>query len=280
MVELNDYKSDVKPAWCPGCSNFGILTALKNALVISGLKPQGVVIVSGIGQAPKLPHYLRGVNVFNGLHGRSLPTATGIKAVSPELKVLTVCGDGDFYGEGGNHLLHAFRRNPDITCLVHNNQVYALTKGQASPTTSLGIKTRLQKDGVKEEPLNPLELAITMNCSFVARGYAADLEFLARIIAEGINHKGLALIDIIQPCITFGYHQADWYKDKIVRLTDNHDTTDRDKALALARQNDKKIFTGVFYKKEKPTFPEHENNLAGPAIPDGNLLKNLLKDFQ
>jgi len=165
MVELSDYKSDVRPAWCPGCSNFGILTAVKNALFISGgLKPQEVVIVSGIGQAPKLPHYIRGINVFNGLHGRALPVATGIKAVNPELKVLTVCGDGDFYGEGGNHLIHAFRRNPDITCLVHNNQVYALTKGQASPTTSLGIKTRLQKDGVKEEPLNPLEVAITMNC--------------------------------------------------------------------------------------------------------------------
>ncbi|MDD5687418.1 MAG: thiamine pyrophosphate-dependent enzyme [Elusimicrobia bacterium] len=279
MLKIDDFKNNVKSAWCPGCSNFGILNAVKNSFVKLDAKPQDIVIVSGIGQAPKLPHYLN-CNVFNGLHGRALPVATGIKAVNPELTVLTVCGDGDFYGEGGNHLLHAFRRNPDITSLIHNNQVYALTKGQASPTTDIGVKTKLQFDGVKEEPLNPLALAIIMNCSFVARGYAGDLEFLSEIIVAGIQHKGFALIDIIQPCITFGYHQGPWYKDKIYHLEKDYNPYDKESALKKASETGDKIPTGIFYINKKPVFPENESNLTKIAKIDKDIIYGLLKLFE
>lgn len=279
MVKIEDYKNNMSSDWCPGCTNFGILNSLKKALVKLDIKPQDLVIVSGIGQAPKLPHYLN-CNVFNGLHGRALPVATGIKAVNPGLNVLTACGDGDFYGEGGNHLLHTFRRNPDITSLVHNNQLYALTKGQASPTTELGVKTKLQFDGVKEEPLNPLVLAISMNCSFVARAFTGDMDFLSDIIAEGIKHKGFALIDIIQPCIIFGVHQTQWFKERIYRLPGDYDSTNRELALKKAFEWGDKIPTGIFYINKRAIFPEKQVNLNKYTDIDKNVLNELIESFK
>ena len=174
MVALDDYRGG-KTAWCPGCGNFGILLAVKKALVKLEKKPHEVLIVSGIGQAGKLPHYMK-CNTFNGLHGRTLPPATGAKIANHDLTVIAVGGDGDTYGEGGNHLIHAIRRNPDITLIVHNNQIYGLTKGQASPTSDLGMKTLVQSHGVVNEPLNPIAVAVALNCSFVARGFAGDVE--------------------------------------------------------------------------------------------------------
>src|SRR3989339_988691 len=279
MGNAEDFKNNVSSAWCPGCSNFGILSALRNTFVKLDIRPQDIVIVSGIGQAGKLPHYIN-CNVFNGLHGRTLPVATAIKAVNPKLTVIAVAGDGDMYGEGGNHLLHAFRRNPDITVLVHNNGVYALTKGQASPTTELGVKTKLQFDGVKEEPMNPLVLAIAMNCSFVARGFAGDLDFLSDIIVAGIIHRGFALIDIIQPCLTFGVHQVPWYKDKIYRLTKDYNPNDKEAALKKAAEDGDKIATGIFYVNNKPTFPDITVNLAQKPVIEKDVLKKLLKTFE
>jgi len=278
MTELFDNK--VKSAWCSGCTNFGILTAVKRALTRLNLLPKDVVLVSGIGQAAKLPHYLN-CNVFNGLHGRALPVATGIKAVNTKLTVVTVCGDGDFYGEGGNHFLHTIRRNPDITSLVHNNQVYALTKGQASPTTDFGTKTRLQFDGVKEEPLNPLLLAITMNCSFVARGFAGNIEHLTEIISEGMRHKGFALIDIIQPCITFGEHKVSWYKDKIYYLDSTYDPTDKERALKKAQEWEQKIPVGIIYKTTRRyIFPGKEQNLVEENKVPRKIIDDLISTFK
>ncbi|MFQ3674983.1 MAG: thiamine pyrophosphate-dependent enzyme [Endomicrobiia bacterium] len=278
MIEKFDNR--VKPAWCGGCTNFGILSAVKKSFVKLNLEPHKIVLVSGIGQAAKLPHYLN-CNVFNGLHGRALPVATGIKAVNSELTVITVCGDGDFYGEGGNHFLHTIRRNPDITSLVHNNQVYALTKGQASPTTDLGTKTRLQFDGVKEEPLNPLLLAITMNCSFVARGFAGNIEHLSEIISEGIKHKGFSLIDIIQPCVTFGKHQVPWYKDKIYYLDNTYDATNKEEALKKATEWTEKIPVGIIYKTNKNyIFPGEEKNLIKEQKLSKETLNDLISSFK
>jgi len=279
MPKIEDYKNNIQSAWCPGCPNFGILNSVKNALLKLAIKPQDVVITSGIGQAAKLPHYLN-CNVFNGLHGRALPAATGIKAANPELTVLINSGDGDIYGEGGNHLLHAFRRNPDITVMVHNNQVYALTKGQASPTTELGIKTKLQFEGVTEEPLNPLALAIIMNCSFVARGFAGDMEFLSDLIVAGVKHKGFALIDIIQPCVTFGVHQVPWYKDRIYRLPGDYNPRDKEAALKKVMEKSDKIATGIFYVIDKPIFPEKEVNLTKKFAADKKVFAELEKSFR
>lgn len=203
----------VEIAWCPGCGNFGILRALKESLEELGYEPQRVVIVSGIGQAAKAPHYLK-ANVFNGLHGRSIPVAFAIKAVRPELLVIAESGDGCMYGEGGNHLIHTIRRNPDITVLVHNNQVYGLTKGQASPTSEEGFPTKAQPWGNLAKPLNPLSLAISQGASFVARAFAGDLDGLKNILKKAITFHGFALVDILQPCVTFNrVNTYSWYRD-------------------------------------------------------------------
>ena len=184
MATASDY-AGLQPAWCPGCGNFGILKALNTALIEMGIEPHQVLLVSGIGQAGKLPHYTRG-NVFNSLHGRPIPPAIGAKIANSELVVIAVSGDGDAYGEGGNHFLHAARRNHDITYLVHNNQVYGLTKGQASPTSDVGFVTKTTPYGATN-PVNPIALAIVSGASFVARGYAGDIDHLASLIRKGIT---------------------------------------------------------------------------------------------
>ncbi|MEE9523798.1 MAG: thiamine pyrophosphate-dependent enzyme, partial [Thermodesulfovibrionales bacterium] len=189
---------DIDIAWCPGCGNFGILNALKEALSGLDIEPEDLVMVSGIGQAAKIPHYLR-ANFFNGLHGRALPPATGIKASNPGLTVIAESGDGDMYGEGGNHFIHTIRRNPDITNIVHNNMVYGLTKGQASPTSQIGFMTPVQVHGVFPEPFNPIAVAISLDASFVARTFIGDRDQTVDILKKAISHKGYALVDIFQP---------------------------------------------------------------------------------
>jgi len=247
VTTIEDYRSEVENQWCPGCPNFGILTALKKTLVELDLAPHEVCLVSGIGQAAKLPHYLK-ANAFNGLHGRAIPAAIGIHVANPKLKTIVTSGDGDLYGEGGNHLLHAFRRNPDITVIVHDNRIYALTKGQGSPTTPRGEKTRLQFDGVEIHPAQMLATAIVHGCTFVARGFAVDIDGLSGILTRAIAHRGLSLIDVIQPCITWGNHSVDWYRERIVPVPKKHNPTDRDRALALAVDVEDAFSVGVLYK--------------------------------
>ena len=231
-MDKKDYDmGEVDIAWCPGCGNFGILNALKEALADLEIKPEKLVMVSGIGQAAKEPHYLK-CNVFNGLHGRPLPPATAIKAVNPELTVIADSGDGDVYGEGGNHFIHAIRRNPDITCLVHDNMVYGLTKGQASPTSRRGFKTPIQVEGVFAEPFNPLSVAIALDCSFAARAFISDLEKTKEILKAAVKHKGFSLVDIFQPCVSFNkVNTYQWFKANTYYLEDAHDPRDRIAAL-------------------------------------------------
>jgi len=249
-------QDSVQISWCPGCGNFPILEALKGTLAESNIDPVDLVIVSGIGQAGKTPHYLK-CNMFNGLHGRSIPLATGVKAANPRLTVLAQGGDGDMYGEGGNHLIHAIRRNPDITVFVHNNMVYGLTKGQASPTSSRGFTTGLQVHGVTSEPFNPMALAISLSASFVARTFAGDREGTSRIMAAAIDHKGFAIVDVLQPCVTFNkVNTYQWFKDHIEPIKESHDTTDRMGAMELAFMTEK-LPVGIFYVNEdKSTFEE------------------------
>ena len=254
MTELEQYASPVDNQWCPGCPNFGILAALKRALVGLDLAPDEVCLVSGIGQAAKLPHYLK-ANVYNGLHGRAIPAAIGIHVANPKLKTIVTSGDGDLYGEGGNHLLHAFRRNPDITVIVHDNRIYALTKGQASPTTPRGEKTRLQFDGVHIDPAQMLAAAIVHGCTFVARGFAGDIDGLTGILKRAIAHRGLSLVDVIQPCITWGHHPIDWYRERVVPIPDDHDPTDRDRAVSVALDVEDSFPIGVLCElPERKTF--------------------------
>ncbi len=243
-------------AWCPGCGNFSILKILKDTLSELDIAPEKLVMVSGIGQAAKTPHYLR-ANVFNGLHGRALPAATAIKAVNRDLVVIAESGDGDMYGEGGNHFIHTIRRNPDITNIVHNNMVYGLTKGQASPTSLKGFKTPVQVNGVILEPFNPLAVAIGLGASFVSRAYSDDMKETKEIIKKAIQHKGYALVDLLHPCVTFNrFNDRKWFKENTYYLGEEYDPTDRNEAFKRAIQTDK-LPLGIFYiNKESMPFEE------------------------
>lgn len=263
MPSLEEY-GKYETAWCPGCGNFSILNSLKKALAASGLSPHQVLLVSGIGQAAKTPHYLN-ANVFNGLHGRALPAATGAKLANPELAVIVESGDGCSYGEGGNHFLAAVRRNLDITMVVHDNQIYGLTKGQASPTTPEGMVTKAQPGGVVSQPFNPIETAVAMKASFVARSFSGMPDHVAEMIRLGIEHKGFALIDVLQPCVSFNkLNTFAWYKKRCYELKD-HDPTDWSRALQVAAEWDERIPVGVIYRNHRPTFEGHFPVLAnGP----------------
>lgn len=271
MATLKDY-TGLEPAWCPGCGNFGILKALQQALVDLGLEPYQVLVVSGIGQSGKLPHYMK-CNTFNSLHGRPVPPAIGARITNPELTVIAVSGDGDGYGEGGNHLLHAMRRNHDITYLVHNNQVYGLTKGQASPTSDKDYVTKTTPHGAPM-PVNPMALAVAGGASFAARGFAGDTEQLSEIIKSGITHKGFALIDILQPCVSFNRRNTfSWYKQRVYKIDESkHDPKDKIRAFTLAQEWGDRIPTGVIYREERPTFEE-----LLPVLKTGGLVRQKIE---
>ena len=209
-------------------------STFKKALAELDIAPEKLVMVSGIGQAAKTPHYFK-TNFFNGLHGRALPPATAIKTANPFMTVIAESGDGDMYGEGGNHFIHTIRRNPDITNIVHNNMVYGLTKGQASPTSQLGFKTPVQVAGILLEPFNPLAVAIALDAGFVARAFISDAEKTKEILKKAITHKGYALVDIFQPCITFNkINTWEWFKEHTYYLEDSHDPRDRSAAFKRA----------------------------------------------
>jgi 2-oxoglutarate ferredoxin oxidoreductase subunit beta len=237
-------KSDI--AWCPGCGNFGLRNIMMAALNELGVDREKLVFVSGIGQAAKAPQYYD-VSYFNGLHGRALPPATGIKVANPGLTVIVESGDGDIYGEGGNHLIHAIRRNPDITVIVHDNMVYGLTKGQASPTSLRGMKTPVQVDGVSATPLNPLALAISLDASFVARGSAGEPERTKEIVKAAVRHRGFSLVDVFQACVTFNkLNTHQWYKANTYFLEDSYDPADR--IAAFGRSLEQSPWPlGIFY---------------------------------
>ncbi len=275
-VEHQDYESNVENAWCPGCGNFGILNAVKKTLLQLELAPHEVLICSGIGQAPKLPHYLR-VNTFNGLHGREVAHAVGAKLVAPELTVLVHGGDGGIYGEGGNHLVHNIRRNPDITVCVHDNRVYGLTKGQASPTTPMGFPGPIDPHGVLALELNPLALAISQRCSFVAQALTSSQDHLVNILERAIKHRGLSLVNVLQPCVSWNKkHTYSYFKDHCYVIKEKppkadeeggdggsgdekggerlHDPRDLNAAFRLATGSGDKLPLGVFYQEERPVF--------------------------
>lgn len=250
---------DIDIAWCPGCGNFSILAVLKLALSGLSVKPEELVVVSGIGQAAKIPHYFR-THFFNGLHGRALPPATAIKAVNPRLTVIAESGDGDMYGEGGNHFIHAIRRNPDITTIVHNNMVYGLTKGQASPTSQIGFKTSVQVKGVFLEPFNPIAMAIALDASFVARAFCSDVEQTRDIFMAAISHKGFALVDVFQPCVSFNkVNTYGWFKEHTYYLDESHNPLDRKAAFEKALEKER-FALGVVYKN--PGRPTYEENVG------------------
>jgi 2-oxoglutarate ferredoxin oxidoreductase subunit beta len=265
MSTAEDYRGQA-PAWCPGCGNFAILKTFKDTMVELGIEPHRFTIVSGIGQAAKFPHYTK-CNTFNGLHGRALPVATGIRLANHEQLVIVTTGDGDCYGEGGNHLMAAMRRNIGVKLFVHDNQIYGLTKGQPSPTTGEGTVTKNMPFGVISGQFRPLTLAVALDCSFAARGYAADTEHLKGLVKEAINHKGFALIDILQPCVTFNkVNTYDWYKQRVYHLEADYNPEDRQAAFAKSLEWGDRIPIGIIYRNHRPTFEERVPMIADKPL--------------
>jgi 2-oxoglutarate/2-oxoacid ferredoxin oxidoreductase subunit beta len=277
VASIEDFGNH-ETSWCPGCGNFAILKAMKQAMSEEGLKPHQVLVVSGIGQAAKAPHYLN-VNMFNGLHGRAFPVAGAAKIANDDLAVFIMSGDGCSYSEGGNHFLHAIRRNINVTMLVHDNQIYGLTQGQASPTSKQGTVTKAQPLGSASTALNPIALAVSMNAGFVARGFSGNIGHLTRLIREAHNHNGFALVDILQPCVSFNkVNTHAWYKDRCYELDNSYDPHDWDGAIQKSREWGEKIPLGIIYKKEGPSFADQIPNLQNGNLIDQRIKKKDLKE--
>ncbi|EKP95607.1 2-oxoacid:ferredoxin oxidoreductase subunit beta [Thermaerobacter subterraneus] len=264
-LTVKAYASDHRPTWCPGCGDFGILTALKKALVDLEIWPHEVMIVSGIGCGSKLPDYIN-ANGFMTIHGRPLAVATGIKLANPKLHVIVVHGDGDGYGIGGNHWLHTMRRNVDLVDIVENNQIYALTKGQYSPTSERGFKTTTSPTGAPEDPVLPTRVAFAAGASFIARGFAGQPNQLADIIAAAIRHRGYALIDVLQPCVTFNkLNTYDWYAERAYSVEEEgHDPTDPEAAWAKCNEWGERIPIGILWRND--TVPAYEERVPGLPV--------------
>ncbi len=283
---MSTYDNQVVSQWCPGCPNFGILQALKKALTALHKSPEQVCLVSGIGQAAKLPHYLH-CNFFNGLHGRAIPVATGIHVANPDLTTIVVTGDGDCYGEGGNHFLHALRRNPNLTIIVHNNELYALTKGQASPTTQPRDKRTMPVQGVINTPINMLAVAMIHDCPFVARGYAGEIDHLTDILVKAVRHRGLSVVEIIQPCITWGNKPLTWYQEHIVYLESDYDAGNLTAALSTVMNVREKTPIGILYQKASRSLfaQRYQKLVSGRPLSelkpiDRGAMERILEEFR
>ncbi len=270
MVTRKDFDSPTPPTWCTGCGNHGILNAIKMALAEQNIAPHEVVIFTGIGCGSKLPHYMK-VNGFHTIHGRSLAIASGARLANHGIKTMTVHGDGDGYGMGMGHWMHAVRRNLDFVDIVQNNRVYGLTKGQYSPTRDPGMRTPTSPEGAIDRPVQPLSLAIAAGATFVARGYPMEMHQLVWIIGEALQHPGYALVDVLQPCVSFNRASAyDFYKDRVYKLEDEegYDPQDRTAAWIKAQEWGDCIPIGIIYRGEPiPTYEEQVPALAaGPLV--------------
>ncbi len=249
-------RTDIDNSWCPGCGNFGILKLIKEVLTELDMDPKNTVIVSGIGQAAKTPYYID-THMFCGLHGRALPVSTALKASNPALNVIAEGGDGDMYGEGGNHFIHTIRRNPDIVHIVHNNMVYGLTKGQASPTSQKGFQTPVQVNGVSNEPFNPISVALALKAGFVSRVNIGNYAHAKLVLKEAFLHKGYALVDVFQACVVFNkVNTHKWFKANTYELESSYDSRNLPSAMQKALENDP-MPLGIFYQTENVTFEEH-----------------------
>jgi 2-oxoglutarate ferredoxin oxidoreductase subunit beta len=268
-LPLETYKGPVSPDWCPGCGDFGVLRSVQEAAGKLGIAPKDLMIVSGIGCSSNLPGFINAYGVHS-LHGRAVPVATGAHLANTDMKTVITGGDGDGYGIGVGHLLHAMRRNLDVTYVVMDNQIYGLTTGQASPTTGVGQVTKSTPAGNSETPLNPLALAITSGATYVARGFSGEAKLLTELIAGGMAHKGFALIDVFSPCVTYNkVNTYSFFKDRVYKLEDEGwDPSDFHASLAKAFEWGERIPLGLLYKTEQPTYEDSE-----PILQKGALVK-------
>ena len=268
QLTAKDFKGLVEPDWCPGCGDFGVLRSLQTACAELGLRPHEILTVSGIGCSSNLPGYFNAYGMHT-LHGRSLAVAAGAKLANHELHVIVTGGDGDGYGIGGNHFAHMARRNVDLTYIVMNNQIYGLTTGQISPTSSLGMKTKSTPFGSVEMPINPITVAIMNGATFVARGYSSDIKHLTELMGKAIQHRGFALVDIFSPCTTFNHDNGyQFFKERVKKLEDeDHDPSDWKAACEKAMLWGDTIYTGLFFQKDAPALGQRE-----PILDEGGPL--------
>ncbi len=285
MTEAKDYQTSVFPTWCPGCGNFGIWAAVKKALSETGFKPHQTVGVFGIGCSGNGADFLK-IYGFHTLHGRTLPVATGIKLANHKLNVFAMAGDGDAYGIGLSHLIHTARRNLNITLVAHNNQTYGLTTGQTSPTSDKGFLTKSTPEGAIELPVNPIALALSSGATFVSRGFAGDIKHLTSLIKEAFLHKGFALVDVLQPCVTFNKKNTyTWFRQRIIKLEEiNHNQEDLNQAFNQAKLDEDQIPIGIFYRQnDLPTYEDQVAEISKiPLVeqPIDNVdISKLLSDF-
>lgn len=275
-IKVKDLKSDVKPIWCPGCGDFGVLNAMLKALSDLQLDPAHVVIASGIGCSGRFPAFVNAYG-FHGVHGRVLPLATGIKVANPELVVFAVGGDGDAFSIGAGHLPHAARRNVDITYIVMDNEIYGLTKGQPSPTSPLGMEKKASPYGTYDSPLNPLAMVLSYGASFVARGFSSQPRELTELIKRGVRHVGFSFIQVISPCVTF-YDTYAHFKESTAPIPEDHDPLDRAAAIKLALEVNTQ-YLGVFYEEERASHHMSVSQVWDKAGRDFSF-EDLLKRFE
>lgn len=276
MSNLQDLTTKCPPTWCPGCGNLGTWASFKMAAVKKGWDNTNAVMVAGIGCHGNILNFTK-ITSFEGLHGRAIPVATGIKLVSSDLNVFVFSGDGDSLGEGGNHLIHACRRNHNITVILHDNELYGLTTGQTSPASRHGFKSKSTPQGNPDQPFSPVALAIASGATFVARGYSGDIPKLTELIIKASEHQGFAIIDVLQPCVTFNHectHQ--FFQQNTYWLDESFDPTNKEQAFAKALEwGEKQIPLGIFYQVDKPSY---ESEI--PQIEDGALIKkNIPRDM-
>ena len=252
VADLNE--PDHENQWCPGCGDFGILMSIKQAIVKQGIDPKDVIVVSGIGCSGKLPHYIKTYG-FETIHGRALPCASGVKFANKDLHVIVVGGDGDGYGIGMGHLMHTMRRNINLTYVVHNNEIYGLTKGQTSPTSVKGLKTVSTPNGAIETPVNPMAIAITGGATFIAKGFAGDIPGLADLIAKGMQHKGFSIVDVGQPCVSYNPRMSyQWFMDRVYKIEETKGYDPKNKVWAMNKaleDQEEKIPVGIFYQNQE-----------------------------
>lgn len=273
MATLKDFRNNVKPNWCPGCGDFSVQAAIQRAAANAGLEPESLAIVSGIGCSGRISGYINAYG-FHGVHGRSLPIAQGLKMANREMTVIAAGGDGDGFAIGMGHTVHAIRRNIDITYIVMDNQIYGLTKGQTSPRSAPGFKTKSTPQGSIESALSPLEMALSVGATFVAQSFSSDLKQLTTLIEAGIKHKGFSLINVFSPCVTFNkINTYDWFKDNIVNLDseEGHDPSNRIQAMTRLMET-KGMLTGLIYQDtSKPSYEEQVPGFKPESLSKQNL---------
>ncbi|MDE5412886.1 2-oxoacid:ferredoxin oxidoreductase subunit beta [Alkalihalobacterium chitinilyticum] len=287
MATFKDFRNKVKPNWCPGCGDFSVQAAIQRAAANAGLEPDSLAVVSGIGCSGRISGYINSYG-FHGVHGRALPIAQGVKMANRDLTVIASGGDGDGFAIGMGHTVHAIRRNIDITYIVMDNQIYGLTKGQTSPRSEMGFKTKSTPGGSIESALNVMETALTAGATFVAQSFSSDLKELTSLIEQGINHKGFSLINVFSPCVTFNkVNTYDWFKDNLTSLSaiEGYDSSNRMQAMQTLMENNG-LVTGLIYQdKEKKSYQElvagyDENGLSKQDLKlDEEKFNQLMAEF-